>query len=139
MYFPTRVEIPVAWGEMDALGHVNNAVFFRYFESARIEYFRQLNGDGIDSGPFSPILAQTECNYLRPVHFPDNLVAEARVSRVGSSSLTMEYRLTSTKQDAVVAEGKAVVVNVERQTGKAQPLSPVVKDRIKAHERQTTE
>ena len=124
------VEIPVAWGEMDAFGHVNNVVFFRYFESARIEYFRKLRGDDFGNGEFVPILAQTECNYLRPVYHPDTLIAQARVSRVGSSSLTMEYKLTSASQDSVVAEGKAVVVNVDPDTGKGRPLTDDLKQRI---------
>ena len=135
MNYPIRLEIPVAWREMDAFGHVNNVVFFRYFESARIEYFRLLNGDDIGKGAIVPILANTECNFLRPVHFPDRLIAEARISRVGNSSFTMEYRLTSTEQDTLVAEGKAVVVNVDPQTGKSAPLSEEVKKKIEEFER----
>ena len=130
MHFPVKMEIPVAWGEMDAFGHVNNVVFFRYFESTRIEYFRQLGSDDLGKGELMPILASTECNYLRPVYFPDTLVAEARVSRVGNSSFTMEYQLTSQKQQAKVAEGKAVVVNVDPKTGKSVALPEAVKNRV---------
>jgi acyl-CoA thioester hydrolase len=130
MHYPVSVQIPVAWGEMDAFGHVNNVVFFRYFETARIEYFRKLRGDDFGDGEFMPILAQTECSYLRPVYHPDTLTAQARVSRVGSSSLTMEYKLTSASQDSVVAEGKAVVVNVDPETGKGRPLTDELKQRI---------
>ena len=130
MHYPVSLQIPVAWGEMDAFGHVNNVVFFRYFESARIEYFRKLRGDDFGNGEFLPILAQTECSYLRPVYHPDTLTAQTRVSRVGSSSLTMEYKLTSDSQDAVVAEGKAVVVNVDPKTGKGRPLTEDLKQKI---------
>jgi acyl-CoA thioester hydrolase len=115
---------------MDAFGHVNNVVFFRYFESARIEYFRAITGDEVTSSDFAPILAKTECNYRLPVYFPDTLTAESAVSRVGGSSLTMNYRLTSQAQNAVVAEGSAVVVNVNPKTGKSEPLSQEFKEKI---------
>ena len=80
MNFPVSVDIPVAWGEMDAFGHVNNVVFFRYFETVRIAYFERLLGSGFSSPDFMPILANTECSYKRPVVFPDTLQAEAAVS-----------------------------------------------------------
>ena len=115
---------------MDAFGHVNNVVFFRYFESVRIEYFHAIQGEDLKKDGFVPILASTECNYLRPVYFPDTLLGEARVSKVGNTSLTMEYRLTSEKQNAVVAEGKAVVVNVDPKSGKSAPLAEATKARI---------
>ena len=117
---------------MDAFGHVNNVVYFRYFETVRIEFFRCLEVDQFDGGDFVPILAKTECNYLRPVHFPDTLLAEARVSRVGRSSLTMEYRLSSRKQGEIVAEGLAVVVNVDPKTGRGVALPSTITNKIEA-------
>jgi len=128
--YPSKTEITVAWGEMDAFGHVNNVVFFRYFESARIEYFRMIMGDNIATDDFTPILANSECAYLRPVYFPDKLVAEAAVTRLGRSSMDMEYRLTSVKQGQVVAQGKAVIVNVDRKTGKGSPLPDELRQKI---------
>ena len=130
MKYPVKLEIPVAWGEMDAYGHVNNVVFFRYFESARIEYFRSICKEEVGKGSFVPIVASTECSYLRPVHFPDTLVAEATITKVGTSSFTMEYRLTSSDQNEVVAQGKAVIVNIDQKTGKGVPLSDETKQRI---------
>ena len=130
--FPVSLEIPVAWGEMDAFGHVNNVVYFRYFESVRIEFFRRLEVDQFGKGDFVPILAKTECNYLRPVHFPDTLLAEARVSRVGRSSLTMDYRLSSREQGEMVAQGEAVVVNVDPKTGRGVALPEHITSKIEA-------
>lgn len=138
MNYPIKLELSVAWGEMDAFGHVNNVVFFRYFESVRIAYFRAICPDGIGKDGLVPILASTECNYRMPVYFPDTLVGEASISHVGTSSFTMVYRLTSKEQDAVVAEGKAVVVNVNPETGKSEALSDKIKQRISKLEEQTT-
>jgi len=115
---------------MDAFGHVNNVTYFRYFESARIKYFEELFGDSITSKNFAPILASTQCNYHRPVIYPDTLLVEAAVSRLGNSSLTMEYRLTSERQGEVVASGQAVVVNVDPEAGKSRPLGEELKENI---------
>lgn len=128
--YPVSLQISVAWGEMDAFGHVNNVVFFRYFESTRIAYMNEILGDKISSEDFMPILASTECRFLRPVYFPDTLTGEAAVSRVGNSSLTMVYRLRSESQQAVVAEGSAVVVNIDPGTGKGKPISEPIRRRI---------
>jgi acyl-CoA thioester hydrolase len=130
MTYPIRLEIPVAWGEMDAFGHVNNTVFFRYFESARIAYFRELNHGETQTEGFLPIVASTECTFLRPVHFPDTVFSETRVSRIGNSSFTMEHRITSLEQDTVVAEGKAVVVNIDPSTGKGVALNENLRARM---------
>lgn len=135
MSFPVKFDIPVAWGEMDAFGHVNNTVYFKYFESARITYFRAIQDNKTSSDGFAPILAHTECQFLKPVVFPDTLTAEASVVKVGNTSFTMAYRLTSHKQESVVAEGKAVVVNVDPKTGKGVPLTDEVKAKIAALEK----
>ena len=130
MKYPVKTEIDVAWGEMDAFQHVNNVVYFRYFESARIAYFNEIADGEFFSSGFKPILAKTECSYLRPVVYPDTLEIESAVSRMGTSSLTMSYRVLSRQQGDVVAEGAAVVVNVDPETGKSRPLPAEMRARI---------
>lgn len=130
IHYPVSIEIPVAWGEMDAFGHVNNVIYFRYFESARIEYMNAILDNQVTTDDFAPILASTECRYLRPVVYPDTLTAQAAITKVGNSSFTMAYCLRSAKQQTVVAEGGAVVVNVNPATGKGVPLSDAFRARV---------
>jgi acyl-CoA thioester hydrolase len=105
------VEFPVAWGEMDALGHVNNIVYFRYFESARVAYLTKINfidpeaNDGI-----AAILASTQCDFRKALAYPDTVSVGARVVEIGSDRFTMEYRLVSHRLQKIAAEGKGVVV-----------------------------
>jgi acyl-CoA thioester hydrolase len=106
--FPVVIEIPVAWGEMDAFGHVNNIVYFRYFESARIAYLEAIGLRG-DVG-VGPILASTHCRFRLPLEYPDSVLAGARVTEVGDDCFTMEYRVVSRRHNAVAAEGGGVVV-----------------------------
>jgi acyl-CoA thioester hydrolase len=99
------------WGDMDALGHANNARYFTWFETARIAYFRRIALEADRPSHIGPILASTTCDFLKPVVFPAALAVGARIVRMGRSSFTMEYRvaLQSNEEDAF-AKGTAVVV-----------------------------
>ena len=101
---PVTVSIPVQWGDMDALGHVNNARFFSWFESARIALFERI-GVATKPSTVGPILATTTCDFLRPVVFPATVQIGVRVSRIGETSIGMEYEVT----DAAASEGTATV------------------------------
>ncbi|MBW3554325.1 MAG: acyl-CoA thioesterase [Gemmatimonadetes bacterium] len=129
--FPIIVEIPVRWGDMDAFGHVNNTVFFRFFESARIEYLRAIAfvGGGEAVGP---ILASTHCRFRRPVRFPDTVRVGARTTAVAEDRFTMEYRLVSLALGEVAAEGGGVVVSYDYGTARKAPLPAPVRERIVA-------
>lgn len=128
--FPVSLSIEVAWGDMDAFGHVNNTVFFRYFESTRIAYMRALGAMSAEQDDFLPVVASARCDFLAPVVFPDTVLGETRVSRLGGSSLTMQYQLTSRAQKKIVAKGEAVIVNICRSTGRALPLSDSLRSRV---------
>jgi len=110
--FPVVVEIPVAWGEMDAYGHVNNIVFFRYFETARIAYFQEtaVTPGRWDQEKVGRILAQTSCRFRVPLVYPDTVHVGARISQLGSDRFIMRYRVVSEALEKVVADGEALVV-----------------------------
>lgn len=132
MSYPVSVTIPVAWGEMDAFGHVNNIIYFRYFESARIAYFREVGmTSNLQEG--GPILASTRCDFLKPLTYPDTVSAEARVGRVGNSSFTMEYRVVSEKLGEA-AKGEGVIVYYDYKSGKSQPIPEPIRTAIAALE-----
>ncbi len=118
---PVCLVVPVQWGEMDALGHVNNIVFLRWFESVRMKYFFRCHVlDRVKSENVGPILASTSVAFKSPVTYPDTVTAEATVPRVGNSSFTMKYTLKSTAQDdAVVAKCEAAIVMVDYGSGRS--------------------
>ena len=132
---PVRVEIPVAWGEMDALQHVNNVVFVRWLETARIAYFDRLKLlDRIRDEGVGPILARTELDYRRPVTYPDTVLVDVGITRVGGSSYTMSYRIRSVAQDAEVAAGDTVIVHYDYRAARSVPLDPGLRAAIAALE-----
>lgn len=135
MSYPVSLPIEVAWGDMDAFGHVNNTIFFRYFESTRIAYMRALDAmGGADDSEFSPVVASTRADFLSPVVFPDTVVGETRVSKLGRSSFTMEYQLVSRGQEKVVARGEAVIVNIDLGSGQSRPVPESLRQRMEALE-----
>ncbi|WP_375056887.1 acyl-CoA thioesterase [Zobellella sp. DQSA1] len=129
--FPVSIEIPVAWGEMDALNHVNNVVYFRYFETVRIEYLRRIGMlEVLSTEGVGPVLAETSARYRRPVTFPDTLTAQARVSQLDEHGFTMEYRIVSQALQTVTTEGSARVVMVDFGSGRKSPLGEELKQRV---------
>lgn len=138
--WPVRIELPVQWGEMDALGHVNNIVYLRWFESARMDYFRRCGVlDGIETEGVGPILAGTKVDFKIPLAFPDTVTVVARVTRAGNSSFTMQYRVTSAAaQGAIAAEGEGVIVMVRYAEGKPVSIPPAIRDAIAELERPTS-
>ncbi|ELV8718337.1 acyl-CoA thioesterase [Vibrio vulnificus] len=129
--FPVVTEINVAWGEMDALQHINNVVYFRYFETARIEYFNKINlMDEIKRNQIGPVLSETQCRYRIPVTFPDTLLIGSRVSEVGEDRFTMEYQVVSKKMGKVTTTGSATVVMFDFKNQCKTQLPAVLRDAI---------
>ena len=133
MTYPVTVEFPIHWGEMDAFGHVNNARFFTWFESARIAFFKTV-GISPDRRPdvaVAPILAAAHCDYLEPVVFPIRLVVGARLTKVGNTSLTLEHAVWPVgSPERVLARGTSVVVLLNYATGEKVRVPEAVRAAI---------
>ncbi len=122
--FPVVVPIQVRFRDLDALGHVNNAVYLTYLEVARAAYFSRLEPNWVGKGHF--ILARAEVDFLRPILLQDPVEVGVRVVRLGRSSFDMEYLLLAAGEEA--ARGKTVQVWLEG--GRPAPLPQEVRARI---------
>ena len=136
--FPVWLTLPVQWGDQDAFGHVNNTVYFRWFESARIAYGGRIalseSGAGND---IDPILARINCNYRQQLNYPDTVHVGARITHVGRKSVTMEHRLVSEALRAVVADGDSTLVVFDYRAQKSVLVPPAVRARIEQLEGRT--
>ncbi|MCH1783014.1 acyl-CoA thioesterase [Psychrobacter glaciei] len=130
-HYPVIHHQPIHWGEMDAFNHLNNVVYYRYAESARIAYLQTL---GMFDGSMVTVLAQSSCQYLRPVTYPDTLLLGVRCQRLGNTSITIEYRYYSTAQSAIVATAEAVVVRLESDGKTKLPWTIEERERLLALE-----
>ncbi len=125
------IALPVQWGDQDALGHVNNVVYFRWFESARIAYFRRIGlMDKWDARRRGPILAASSCDYRRSIVFPDTVRVGIRATRIGRSSIGLEERIVSEQQEALAAEGISTVVYYDYAAGRPHPVPEEVRRAI---------
>ena len=122
MSWPVQVEMPVQWGEMDSLGHVNNSRYFTWFETARIALFEEIGltnrGTNLTRGP---ILAHIECTFRQSVHFPSVVTCASGVRSIGNTSFVLGHAVLL--GDKVMAEGDGVIVLVDYTTGAKVPVS----------------
>ena len=128
--FPVQVKVSVAWGEMDAYGHVNNINYLRYFETSRIQYFQE-NGliDLKAETGLGPILAQTTCKYHKPLTYPDQIIVGSRVKSMSTSSFVMEHIIVSEKL-GVAATGEGVIVMYDYNNSQKTELPLTIKAAI---------
>ncbi|MEJ6067319.1 acyl-CoA thioesterase [Psychrobacter sp. 16-Bac2893] len=130
-HYPIIHQQPIHWGEMDAFNHLNNVVYYRYAESARIGYLQAL---GMFDGNMVTVLAQSSCQYLRPVIFPDTLLLGVRCQRLGTTSIVIEYSYYSMAQAAIVATAEAVIVRLESNGQDKKPWTNEERERLLALE-----
>ncbi len=116
------------WGDLDAFNHVNNARYLSYLEEARVRWLSSLSGISSLTGRIAPVLAASQVNFRRPIEWPNALVVELFVERVGDRSLGLGHRMLSAADESVLySDGSVVMVWVDRQTGKSVPLPEAVK------------
>ena len=125
--FPVQIRMPVAWGHLDAFGHVNNTVYFRFFEDARIACFARIGLDVLMSETkVGPILARTGCVFRRPLGFPDTVTACARIEDVGVDRFTMIYAVFSDAH-GLAAHGDGRIVMLDYAAGSKVPIPKAVR------------
>jgi acyl-CoA thioester hydrolase len=115
---------PIAWGDMDALGHVNNARYFDYFQEARIEWLRELNITM--TSKTGPVVIHVACTYFKPVVYPATVTLRSKINSVGTSSMLMEHDLY--QEEVLMAQGTSKIVWVDYTQGKSVPLPDVMRD-----------
>ncbi len=129
--YPVLMEIPVAWGDMDAFQHVNNVAYFRYFESVRILYSEKLGLHKLkDESGLGPILGSTSCKYRLPLTYPDTVSVGAKIIDIAEDRFTMKYLVVSHKHRKVAAEGDGVVVMYNYHEGKKTAIPEDIRKRI---------
>ncbi len=130
--YPVRLDVDLQWGDMDALSHINNVVYFRYFENVRIAYMARTSLLG--NPDYGPVLGATEARYRRPLTYPDHIHIGARVAALHEHGCDHEYAVYSEQQDTLTTFGKARIVIVDTRTGRKAPLTEALKAEIEALE-----
>ena len=116
------VEIPVRFRDIDSMGHVNNAVFFTYFEEGRKAFLYELFGI-VEPSEYNFILARIGCEFLRPVTLGNTIRLEIWIGETGGKSFTLKYRIVDRETPSVVyAKGQSVQVFYDYKSNRTRPL-----------------
>jgi len=125
--YPFPIKQQVLWGEMDAFNHINNVIYFRYFETGRVQFFNQteLWQIFIDEN-IRIVVGKLECNYIREVVHPSEIEISVGIKKVGNSSLTVHHKVVCNNE--IVAHGDGIIVATNPQTGKSTPWTAALRN-----------
>jgi acyl-CoA thioester hydrolase len=125
-----ELRIPIRWGDMDAMGHVNNTLYFRYLESARVDWLCAIGARPDPSG-VGPVIVNAFCNFYRQLKHPGDLIAKHYVSDPGRSSFETWITLERVDEPGVIsAEGGTTTVWFDAATGRSVPLPDWVRELV---------
>ena len=123
--------IPIRWGDMDAMGHVNNTVYFRYMEQARIGWFDALVPEAEAWKTTGLVIANASCNFKRPINYPGTVEVKVYVGVPGGSSVPTYYELRVDQEPAIYADGEATVVFIDMRSQKPIRIPDEIRDLLK--------
>lgn len=125
--FIYTARIPVRWGDMDAYGHVNNTVYFRFLEQARCEWLEKVGVRVRPDEAVGPVIINASCTFLIPVNYPSTVVVKMYVGEPGRSSVMTWYELFVEGDERLYAEGAAKTVWMDMRTGKSAPIPDFIR------------
>jgi acyl-CoA thioester hydrolase len=123
-----RIPISVRWRDMDAFGHVNNAMYVSYLEEARVRWLHGITDMSKMGSAVAPVVAKAEVNYRLPIVWPNDIVVELFIERLGNSSMAIGHRIVADNDQAILyADGHVVLVWIDPATGRSAPLPEAVR------------
>jgi acyl-CoA thioester hydrolase len=136
MSFKHKTDIQIRFKDIDQLGHVNNANHITYFETSRVNYFKDVFKNETNWKETSLILAHTEITYKNPIFLEDTISCYTKVSKIGNKSFDMENLIvkTSNSQDIIVAYGKSVLVCLNYLSKETIPIPTEWIQKIKQYD-----
>ena len=130
--FPVLRTITTRWHDNDHYGHVNNVVYYAYFDTAVNGYLIEASGTDIRSLPAIGIVAETSCRFLRELSFPDTVHAGLALEKLGNSSVVYRIGLFRNEEAAPAAIGRFVHVYVDAATRRPVPIPPQIRAALTA-------
>jgi len=121
--FPVKLPLRIDWSEMDIFGHVNNVAYFKYIQASRVNYW-EISGLQTLFGEmkFGPILLSTSCHFMKPLFYPGNIIIEARIEFIKTTSFGIHHRILNDKNE-IAAEAHDVVVTYDFNKNEKVPVS----------------
>lgn len=129
--YPHFLAIPTRWMDNDVYGHVNNVVYYAYFDTAVNRFLIDRGALDIHEGPVIGLVVESSCRYTAPMSFPDTVHAGVRVARLGNTSVQYELALFKNDDDESAADGRFVHVYVDRDTRRPTPVPEAMREALR--------
>ncbi|GIX26261.1 MAG: thioesterase [Burkholderiales bacterium] len=123
--------IPIRWGDMDAYGHVNNTVYFRFMEQARVGWMQELGLDLV-APEQGPVIVTASCAFLKQLDYPGTVEVRMYAGELGRSSLMSYYELRREGEEELCATGEAKIVWADQRVRKSMPIPPHIRRLLEA-------
>jgi acyl-CoA thioester hydrolase len=117
-----RSEIPLRWGDQDVMNHINNTLYFRYMEQARVEWLDAVCAKERKESNQGAVIVTASCAFLLPLTYSGNIICDVFIGQPGRSSLPTFYELRRTDDERLYATGEAKLVWIEKTGGQSVPL-----------------
>ena len=117
--------MPIRWGDMDAMGHVNNTIYFRYMEQVRVSWYEKMFGELSGSLHEGIVIVNASCNFLKPLTYPGTVEVKMLFGAASRSSVESYYEMRM--NDVLYADGAAKIVWIDVRQGKAKPLPEAIR------------
>ena len=135
---PTRAEfhfwwpMSVRWGDMDALGHVNNMIYFQYVESARVAYFeeRGWNSQDLSDTRQGPVIVSQTFNYRRQLRYPAEIEIGLECTEIRGRSFVLSFAIFHKRSNELIGDGSCVIVWLDNASGKVVEVPPALRNRL---------
>ncbi|RYD59103.1 MAG: acyl-CoA thioesterase [Sphingobacteriales bacterium] len=111
MMFPVCLPLRLDWSEMDMFGHINNVSYFKYIQASRVNYWEQIGLTQLHGEmKLGPILASTSCNFLKPLFFPGNIILQASISFIKTTSFGIRHQILNDKSEVAATADDVIVL-----------------------------
>jgi acyl-CoA thioester hydrolase len=129
-HFPVKLPLRIDWSEMDLFGHVNNVAYFKYIQASRVNYWEVTGlAATFEHTKVGPILLSTGCQFIKPLHYPGNIVVEARVEFMKTTSFGIHHRILNSKGE-IAAEAHDVIVTYNFNKNEKTPLQTEFREAV---------
>lgn len=125
------LDVPTRWSDNDVYGHINNAVYYLYFDTVVNEYLIQQGLLDIETSDIIGLVVKTNCDYFAPASFPDIIKAGLQVSHIGNSSVTYDIGLFRNDEEEACAQGQFTHVYVDKRFRRPVRISENMRDALK--------
>ncbi len=131
--YPLVLSQDLIWSDMDSYQHINNAVYFRYFEDVRIAYFEKVGvNEYKEKTEIGPILASTTCDFRAPLTFPDTIHVATVIEDIQRNRFKMKYLVYSERLNKIAAEGEGLIVYYDYQRERSCEIPEIILSSINA-------